>query len=437
MKEIAWKLFELLVTLFESAVSMRFVCSFLDEGMSKKEFQKLWIGLILCHGITVTVMNTLAAYEGLLVISYVIVVFLYSIFFFQSKLLKKLFVSVFYICCIIINSSLGVNIISSILNVETGSVYTEQNLTRFITLIFVQLLNLTVFQILTKLFCKGGLILSKREWCLLASTFLISIIGLSLIQIALTHSDATQTARICLLGVDITIITVDYIMIHLITVLNHHHQDELKNQKIQAQLQYQTQYAESVRQQEETVHKLRHDLKSTISALYGFIRDNNVPDMEKYLGNYTTQLAETASIVHTNQPFLNAILNTKLTYAKENGILCTYHSPANLPDISGADYCSLFGNLLDNAIEAEMIEDIAKPEIHISIEFEADQLIIAVKNKINKSVLETNTNLHTTKTNSNHGYGIPTIKSVIKHYDGTLDFYERNDFFIVRIILHI
>jgi len=44
-----------------------------------------------------------------------------------------------------------------------------------------------------------------------------------------------------------------------------------------------------------------------------------------------------------------------MTYAKEHGIACTCHSPATLPEISGMDYCSLLGNLLNNAIDASLL----------------------------------------------------------------------------------
>lgn len=333
------------------------------------------------------------------------------------------------------NSSLGVNLASTILNSSVADIYAKSNFSRFITVIFVQALNLLVFQVLEKTIGSGALKLQLREWLLLASVFFVSIFGMTLIQVAVTKLNATEKLRFCLLGTDLTIIIVDYITILLITVLNHHHQTELENQQMRLQLQYQVQYAETVRQQEESVHRLRHDLKTTISALHDFLHKKQLSAMEEYLETYTTSLFETTSIVHTNQLFLNAILNTKMTYAKEHGIDCTCHLPATLPTINGMDYCSLLGNLLDNAIDSSLLLSVR--EIAVSIDFTDFKLTIAVKNKIQSSILNSNPHLQTTKGNkSDHGHGIPTIKEIAKKYNGDVDFYESNGWFNASVILY-
>lgn len=435
MKEIFWELFELIITLFECGVSMRFVCEFLGVNLNEKSNYKLWLGLLLCYAIAVSIMNRIIPYEGLLVFSYSIIVFIYAILLLPGSILKKAFVSVFFLCCIIMNSSLGVNLSSAILGADVNEIYAESGGSRLVTVVFVQLLNLLVFQSLTRLFGKGALKLRMHEWLLIAGTFFISILGMTLIQIVATHSEATKIERLCFLGTDMAIIIVDYITIRLVSILNRHHQTELENQHLRMQMQYQTQYADTVRQQEESVHRLRHDLKTTISAMYGFIYEGNIQEMEKYLSTYATSLAETASIVHTNQPFLNAILNTKMTYAKEQGIQCTCHSPELLPNIHGADYCSLLGNLLDNAIEAQL--NLSRPEMSVIIDYTNSRLTISVKNRIQNSILTTNSKLYTTKSKTcDHGHGIPTIKEIVSRYQGTVDFYEDDGWFIANVVLY-
>ncbi len=436
MTRIFWELFELIVTLFECSVSMHFVCKFLGLDFTDKANLKFWYGVSLCYAIAVTIMNLIIPYEGVLAFIYIFIVFMYSIFLLPGTLVKKAFASILFLCVIVMNSSLGVNLASMILNLSAGDIYAKSSFSRFITVIFVQALNLLVFQVLENTIGSGTLKLKLREWLLLASAFFVSILGMILIQIAVTNLNASEKLRLCLLGADLTIIIVDYITILLITVLSHHHQTELENQQMRLQLQYQVQYAETVRQQEESVHRLRHDLKTTISALHDFLHQNQLSEMEEYLNKYTTSIFETASIVHTNQPFLNAILNTKMTYAKEHGIACICHSPATLPAISGMDYCSLLGNLLDNAIEASLLLSVR--EIAVTIDLTDSKLTITIKNRIQNSILEVNPHLHTTKGNkSNHGHGIPTIKEIAKKYNGEVDFYESDGWFNASVVLYI
>ncbi len=436
MMSVLWELFELIVTLFECSVSMHFVCKFLGLDFTDKANHKLWYGVVLCYAIAVTIMNSIIPYEGVLAFIYIFIVSMYATFLLPGTMVKKAFVSVLFLCVIVMNSSLGVNLASTILNSSAADIYAESGFSRFITVIFVQALNLLVFQVLEKIIGSGALKLQLREWLLLASVFFVSILGMMLIQIVVTKLNAAEKLRLCLLGTDLTIIIVDYITILLITVLNHHHQTELENQQMRLQLQYQAQYAETVRQQEESVHRLRHDLKTTISALNDFLYKKQLSAMEEYLDTYTASLFETTSIVNTNQPFLNAILNTKMTYAKEHGIACTCHLPAALPTINGMDYCSLLGNLLDNAIDASLLLSVR--EIAVSIDFTDFKLTIAIKNRIQSSILCSNPHLRTTRgSKSDHGHGIPTIREIAKKYNGYVDFYESNGWFNAIVVLYL
>ena len=57
-------------------------------------------------------------------------------------------------------------------------------------------------------------------------------------------------------------------------------------------------------------------------------------------------------IVKTDNSFVNAILNQKLSEAKERGIDVKCVILTSFHGIDNKDICNLFGNLLDNAIEA-------------------------------------------------------------------------------------
>lgn len=413
MMNIFWGIWELTVTLFECGISMRFVCEFLGTDIHTKHGCQLWIGLALTYAAAVLILNQIMSYEGLLVIIYIILIFIYALAFLPGTKFQKGFISSFSICCVILDSALGANLVSQITGTDLDVLYAVSGLSRFMVMLLVQLMNLVMFQSLTRIFGKGAVKLNKTEWALLIGVFSLSILAIISMQLGVLHSESSLSNRLFFIGSDMAIIFMDFITIRLIVNLNRHHQTILENEQYWMQIQYQSQYAETVQQQEESVRKLRHDFKATIAVLHDFVLDNNTHDMEEYLNAYTTALSETASIVKTNQPFLNAILNTKLTYAKEQGIQCSCHSPEILPDISGTDYCSLFGNLLDNAIETELSSEISEPELHVNLDIIENRLSIYVRNRIIESVVKDNPKLLTTKEQSqNHGYGVATIRKI-------------------------
>lgn len=202
------------------------------------------------------------------------------------------------------------------------------------------------------------------------------------------------------------------------------------------QLQYQTQYATAVQQQEETIHRLRHDMRHNMTVIRELVDEHNETKLREYLEQYADQLRDMITFVRTDNVCVDAIVNTKLTYAQENGIEVLCRIDSNLPKLREIDYCALLGNLLDNAIEASQ-KNISQSEIILEIQNENEQLHITVKNRIDTSILTKNPKLKTSKPlSAEHGFGIKSIREIAERYDGTADFYEDGVYFIANILLY-
>lgn len=151
------------------------------------------------------------------------------------------------------------------------------------------------------------------------------------------------------------------------------------------------------------------------------------------------QLRSIESTINTNHMIVNAILNTKLSAAKKQGIktLCNTVKDFHIKQIEEIDLCHLLGNLLDNAIEAAVKCPQGKTKyIEIFITERNQILLITVKNSYNQEELPPT--LQTSKFNKiDHGFGIKTIKRIAKKYDGFADFYTENDLFCCNVTLQI
>ena len=108
----------------------------------------------------------------------------------------------------------------------------------------------------------------------------------------------------------------------------------------------------------------------------------------------------------------------------------------SLNDINAVDIGVLFGNLLDNAIEAA--EKTKNRRITVDVQINGTYLSIIVSNSIECSILETNSTLETSKNNKiSHGIGIKSIKSIVKKYEGMIQFYEESNEFCCHILLDL
>lgn len=100
MTNIFWNIFELAVNIFEAANVMYFICTFLNGNIHHKGEYRYWIVGSLIYATTITVLNNISDYEGVLLFIYVATVFLYSLLFLNGTILQKLFISVFQFACI-------------------------------------------------------------------------------------------------------------------------------------------------------------------------------------------------------------------------------------------------------------------------------------------------------------------------------------------------
>ena len=84
--------------------------------------------------------------------------------------------------------------------------------------------------------------------------------------------------------------------------------------------------------------------------------------------------------------------------------------------------------MLDNAIEA--CEKEAQPELYVSISRKRGYEVIFLKNKVEKSVLQQNPGLESTKEEKAvHGMGIQQIREIVERYEGMCDFFEEDGYF--------
>ena len=122
---VFWNIFELAVNIFEAANVMYFICTFLNGNIRHKGEYRYWIVGSLIYATTITVLNNISDYEGVLLFIYIATVFLYSLLFLNGTILQKLFISVFQLACIVLVSNVITNLVTSAVKAPLTQVYSE------------------------------------------------------------------------------------------------------------------------------------------------------------------------------------------------------------------------------------------------------------------------------------------------------------------------
>ena len=435
MTSFLWSVFETSINILEAMMCMHFVVSFLEGNIRNRNKYRQWLGGSILLASVISILNWFRDFEGGLLIVYVAVIFGYSIFFYHGNILKKLFASVFVITCITTLSTTVTTLITTTIGVPLSEVYSQSGGVRILVVLIVQTLDFYVFQVILRIFGGERTQLKTSEWTILFVVFILSLIIVVLIQLAQIQENMQIMTRTLLFGAELAVLLTNVAVLKLVSLLNEQYQMRMENKLLQTKLQYQTQYTSAVCQQEETVRKLRHDMKNTLTVLAAYAEQKNTESILKYVNQYCSQLGKVLPFVHTNMMSVDAIINTKLSYAHSKGIHVTCRIDANLPEIAETDYCSLLGNMLDNGIEAsEQIGNEAEMILEIAVKDHA--MRIRVKNRISESVLKHNPHLYTTKKDRKaHGYGIPIIREIVSHYEGDFDYFEEDNWFIAQAVL--
>lgn len=209
---------------------------------------------------------------------------------------------------------------------------------------------------------------------------------------------------------------------------------KLKLDVIQKDYDKQKDMSEEIKSLHKRTRTLKHDMKNHIMVIISYLNDGEYDEAKNYLSKISDNLNKMYTYIETGNSLLNYIINTKLQFAKENGIdVKAQIENLSFNQIGSIDFSALLNNLLDNAIEASLSSNNKQMVVNILRKRGYDTIL--VKNKISKSVIEDNPNLISTKKNKEeHGYGLKHIKAIVDRYNGIIDIYEEEDFFCVYVV---
>lgn len=186
---------------------------------------------------------------------------------------------------------------------------------------------------------------------------------------------------------------------------------------------YYSQSADHVKRSYDQINMLKHDMRNLLLVTANLIRQGRPDEAEKLLDEKLHQIDRIYKLVDTDNEYASAILNQKLSEAKDADMEVRCVILTTFAGIGNQDICSIFGNLLDNAIEAnEGNRD--RPWLEVVVEGDGDTLEIICRNSIYKSLrYDGRKRLLTTKAFGEHGYGGRIIRETAEKYGGEVTYH--------------
>lgn len=184
--------------------------------------------------------------------------------------------------------------------------------------------------------------------------------------------------------------------------------------------------------------KIVHDMKNHLLALKQYTQERDWKGLEEYLNELSRDMLDYNYQIWTGNRMLDMILNQKEKEAEKQKIQMQINTEvfSTLP-FTDREIISLFGNLLDNALEA--CEQIKGKErwIWIKIKKKNRLIYIEIANAIAKKPDQNETGfISTKKENGLHGYGMKNIRDIVEKYEGIFQYEIREESLMIMISVY-
>lgn len=310
---------------------------------------------------------------------------------------------------------------------------------------FLRLLGIIVSKMATfivvKIIClktkKRNIYLGSTYWvlfCLIFSTSIVAVFLIFKLSYDIKVKYLYNLSVLCSFGLLFSTFFALYLYEHLAE------QTELinKQRQFEQQVQSQAKHMDEILAVQNQLKKFRHDFSLHLTALSGYFRDKDYDGGLGYIESISSIIDESRKFVDTGNTALDTIINTKKVLAESKNIdfKVTLQIPENLA-IDATDVCIIFGNALDNAIEAcERTENIDK-KIKLAIIYEDNRIFCkivntAFKSKDKKSLYETSK-----KDKNNHGFGLENIRTSLAKYNAIPEITQTETEFTIKFLIFI
>ena len=158
---------------------------------------------------------------------------------------------------------------------------------------------------------------------------------------------------------------------------------EVYSHQTELRLLAQKNHYERLKEQMEETSRVRHDMRQHLRVLSALLEREQYGEMQKYLCRYTREFQERLPYhSYCKNQVADAILHYYEELCRKNGIVfqCQVEAPEKT-GIQDTDFCRLFGNLLENAIEAaQLCPKGSSRFVRVQIRTRSNKLLIKEEN---------------------------------------------------------
>lgn len=211
--------------------------------------------------------------------------------------------------------------------------------------------------------------------------------------------------------------------------------ETIRNQEqYEMYLKTQLKHLDDIMITQKQIKKFKHDFNNYFIGLKSYIKNGDFQEASNYIGELEEKFNHGKDIIETGNTALDAILSTKIAIAESKGI--SVNTKIQIPEnisVDPIDMCVIFGNALDNAVEACDRTETTDKKISITIICKDKAVLCKIVNTAPKPVSSL---LDTSKSDKqNHGFGLENIKMALSKYNANPTIERTDTEFILKFVI--
>ena len=192
---------------------------------------------------------------------------------------------------------------------------------------------------------------------------------------------------------------------------------------------------ESLKYRIDEARQAKHDLRQHLSVIQSCLQSKDYNRLSEYIHTYILTLPPDSPITYCEDYALNALIVYYESMARNHHIrfLADIHYPTD-SGILSSDAVILFGNLLENALEACVRESAPDPFIFLRIKCMHNMIVAAVDNTCITPIPGCEKEFPSSKA-ARMGIGTTSIRKIAEKYHGTVQFKQDSGIFYSSVLL--
>lgn len=186
---------------------------------------------------------------------------------------------------------------------------------------------------------------------------------------------------------------------------------------------------------QQRIRKMKHDMKGHTVMLSGLLAAGKTKEAMAYLKGVETQM-DTLPGQFCANPYLNAVLVQYFGRLQELGAECRMDIQIGGEELPYMELCQILSNGLENVCDALKELETEKRKVSVQMKYSRDYLIIRIRNRCRDDLyVERGSIVPTDKQGHDHGFGLITIKEMVRRLEGEMFCYTENGNFVLDVMV--